>query len=99
MGGQVVVVDRTDACEYGQLADVLPAETQVVEITGDAKVGLDPFVVFDSDDLRLRYGVGFITLLTATPPGSAAATHCYRAAQQTLEHASRNRRRNHASVI
>ena len=88
MGGQVVVVDRTDACEYGQLAAVLPGETQVVEISADAQVCLDPFQVFDSDELRLRYGVGFITLLTATPPGSAAAAHCYRAAQQTLEHAT-----------
>jgi hypothetical protein len=88
MGGQVVVVDRTDACEYGQLADVLPGETQVVEISADARVGLDPFMVFDSDELRLRYGIGFITLLTATPPGSAAAAHCYRAAQQTLESAA-----------
>jgi len=88
MGGQVVVVDRTDACEYGQLAAALPGETQVVEISADAKVGLDPFVVFDSDELRLRYGVGFITLLTATPPGSAAAAHCYRATQQALEQAA-----------
>jgi hypothetical protein len=93
MGGQVVVVDRTDACEYGQLAAVLPGETQVVEISADAKVGLDPFSVFDSDELRLRYGVGFITLLTATPPGSAAAAHCYRAAQHTLEHATATGRR------
>ncbi|MDF1595732.1 MAG: ATP-binding protein [Acidimicrobiia bacterium] len=87
MGGQVVVVDRTDTCEYGQLAAILTGETQIVEISADAKVGLDPFQVFDSDELRLRYGVGFITLLTATPPGSAAAAHCYRAAQHTLESA------------
>jgi len=88
MGGQVVVVDRTDACEYGQLAAVLPGQTQIVEISAGAKVGLDPFQVFDTDELRLRYGVGFITLLTATPPGSAAAAHCYRAAQETLESAA-----------
>ena len=50
-------------------------------------MGLDPFQVFDTNELRLRYGVGFITLLTATPPGSTAGTHCYRAAQHALERA------------
>ncbi len=63
---------------------------QVVEISTDAEVCLDPFQVFDSDELRLRYGVGFITLLTATSPGSTAGTHCYRAAQRTLEQATRS---------
>lgn len=88
MGGQVVVIDRTEACEYGQLAPVVPGTAQIVEVSADADVGLDPFRVFDTDELRLRYGVGFITLLTATPPGSAAGAHCYRAAQHTLQHAA-----------
>ena len=88
MGGQVVAIDRTEACEYGRLAETMPGVAQVVEVSADAKVGLDPFQVFDTDELRVRYGVGFITLLTATPPGSAAGTHCYRAAQHTLEHAA-----------
>lgn len=84
MGGQVVAVDRTEGGEYGQLADVMIGASQVVEISADAEVGLDPFCVFDSDELRLRYGVGFITLLTATPPGSVAGARCYRAAQHVL---------------
>jgi hypothetical protein len=87
MGGQVVALDRTEHGEYGRLAEVMPGTAQVVEISADATVGLDPFAVFDTDELRLRYGVGFITLLTATPPGSVAGTHCYRAAQHTLEQA------------
>jgi hypothetical protein len=53
-------------------------------------VCLDPFQVFSTDELRLRYGVGFITLLTATSPGSTAGTHCYRAAQRTLERAAQS---------
>ncbi len=88
MGGQVVAIDRTETGEYGRLAETMPGVTQVVEISDGAEVGLDPFAVFDTDELRLRYGVGFITLLTATPPGSAAGTHCYRAAQHTLGHAA-----------
>ena len=88
MGGQVVAIDRTEQGEYGRLAEVLVGTAQVVEISADATVGLDPFQVFDTDELRLRYGVGFITLLTATPPGSVAGTHCYRAAQHTLERAA-----------
>jgi hypothetical protein len=85
MGGQVVAVDRTEAAEYTRLAPVMAAATQVVEITDTAAVCLDPFRVFDTDELRLRYGVGFITLLTATPPGSAGGTHCHRAAQHVLD--------------
>ncbi|MEX2652073.1 MAG: ATP-binding protein [Acidimicrobiia bacterium] len=88
MGGQVVAVDRTETGEYGRLADVMAGTSQVVPISAEATVGLDPFQVFDSDELRLRYGVGFITLLTATPPGSTAGTHCYRAAQHALERAA-----------
>lgn len=85
MGGQVVAVDRTEHAEYGRLARVVAGRSQVVEITDQATVCLDPFRVFRSDELRLRYGVGFITLLTATPPGSAAGTHIYRAAQEALD--------------
>ena len=88
MSGQVVTVDRTELGEYARLADVMPGAAQVVEISAEAEVCLDPFQVFDSDELRLRYGVGFITLLTTTPPGSAAGTYCYRAAQHTLERAA-----------
>ena len=88
MGGQVVVVDRTERAEYGRLAEVMPGTVQVVEITDAAAVCLDPFRVFDTDELRLRYGVGFLTLLTATPPGSTAGTHCFRAAQHTLQRAA-----------
>ncbi|MEX2623968.1 MAG: ATP-binding protein [Acidimicrobiia bacterium] len=93
MGGQVVAVDRTDHGEYGHLTDVMAGATQLVEVSADAQVGLDPFQVFDTDELRLRYGVGFITLLTATPPGSVAGTHCYRAAQRALTDAAATGRR------
>ncbi len=92
MGGQVVAVDRTEQGEYSRLAEAMAGTAQLVEISADATVGLDPFQVFDDDELRLRYGVGFITLLTATPPGSTAGTHCYRAAQHTLERAAQTRR-------
>lgn len=87
MGGQVVTVDRTEQGEYGRLAGVMPGTVQIVEISAEAQVCLDPFQVFDNEELRLRYGVGFITLLTATPPGSTAGAHCYRAAQRSLEEA------------
>jgi hypothetical protein len=90
MGGQVVAIDRTEHGEYARLAEVATGTSQVVKISADAEVCLDPFQVFDTDELRLRYGVGFITLLTATPPGSTAGTHCYRSAQNTLERAAQS---------
>jgi hypothetical protein len=88
MGGQVVAVDRTERGEYAALTRLLPGATQVVRIEAEATVCLDPFQVFDTDELRLRYGVGFITLLTATPPASTAGTLCHRAAHQTLQRAA-----------
>jgi len=91
MGGQVVAVDRTEAGEYARLAEVISGSTQVVEVSERAAVCLDPFQVFETDELRLRYGVGFITLLTATPPASAAGAHCYRAARDALDHAETGR--------
>ncbi|HSM43622.1 MAG TPA: ATP-binding protein, partial [Acidimicrobiia bacterium] len=87
MGGQVVAVDRTEAGEYARLAEVVAGSTQVVEVSNQAAVGLDPFQVFTSDELRLRYGVGFITLLTATPPASTAGAQCHRAARAALDDA------------
>ena len=89
MGGQVVVVDRTEAGEYARLAPVVSGSGQVVEISENAEVCLDPFRVFDTDETRLRYGVGFLALLTATPPASATGTHLYRATQTALDHAER----------
>lgn len=89
MGGQVVSVDRTDAGEYARLAPVVGGTAQVVKITEEAQVCLDPFRVFAADADRLRYGVGFITLLTGTPPSSAAGIACQQAAQAALDHAHR----------
>jgi hypothetical protein len=87
MGGQVVAVDRTEAGEYARLAEVVAGSTQVVEVSEQAAVCLDPFQVFTTDELRLRYGVGFITLLTATPPASTAGAQCHRAARAALDDA------------
>lgn len=87
MGGQVVAVDRTEAGEYARLAPVMTGSNQVVEISDKAEVCLDPFRVFDTDDNRLRYGVGYLALLTGTPPASAAGTLLYRAAQAALDSA------------
>ncbi|MCH7846313.1 MAG: ATP-binding protein [Acidobacteria bacterium] len=99
MGGQVVVVDRTDHGEYRRLGDVVAGTSQLVEVSEEASVSLDPFQVFDSDEHRLRYGVGFITLLTGTPPASTAAAHCHRAAQQALDTASADRPARLSDVI
>jgi hypothetical protein len=87
MGGQVVAVDRTEVGEYARLAEVMSGSSQVVEVSDQAGVCMDPFRVFDRDELRLRYGVGYLTLLTSTPPGSAAGVECQRAAQHALDQA------------
>lgn len=90
MGGQVVAVDRTEVGEYAGLAPVVSGTSQVVEVTDDAGVCLDPFRVFTTVEARIRYGVGFLTLLTATPPASSAGAHLHRAAKQVLDQAGEN---------
>lgn len=97
MGGQVIAVDRTEAGEYAALAPVIQGTSQVVEVVEDAAVCLDPFRVFTSVEARVRYAVGFLTLLTATPPASAAGAHLHRAAKQALEDAQETGR--HARIV
>ena len=87
-GSQVVVIDRTEAGEYSRLGDVMEADSQTVQLTEDSDITLDPFAVFDSDDDRLRYGVGFVTLLTGTPPSSTEGAYLYKAGRQVLEAAA-----------
>lgn len=70
-GGQVCVTDRTTMGEYVRLAPLLPGRSQVVEITTDSKVCLDPLKVF-AGEAATRYATGFLTLLTNTPPTSVA---------------------------
>lgn len=90
-GAQVVAIDRTERGEYRALAGLVGGRSQVVEVTG-AEVALDPFAVFSSDQERLRYGVGFCTLLTATPPSSVEGALLWRVAEGVLSEARREGR-------
>jgi hypothetical protein len=66
-GGQVVTLDRTQAGEYAELGAVMPGRTQVVRLSSDADVCLDPLRVFHGD-ARERYTLGFLTLLCRVDP-------------------------------
>ncbi|HEX9766468.1 MAG TPA: ATP-binding protein [Nitriliruptorales bacterium] len=66
-GGRVVALDRTAVGEYAAFARAAPGRTQVVEISQDAPVSIDPLRTF-APDARVRYAVGFLTLLTGTSP-------------------------------
>lgn len=66
-GGQVVALDRTDTGEYVAFAQVAPARSQIVSLTPGGRVCLDPLRVFEGAE-RVRYALGFLTLLTGASP-------------------------------
>ncbi len=78
-GGVVVVTDRTGGAggqdgEYVRLRHVFSPgkRTQVVPIgTPGAGTVMDPLAAFDAAEDRVRYGTGFLTLITGTVVRSA----------------------------
>lgn len=71
-GGQVVTLDRTASAEYVSFAEVVPGRAQVVQLTVDAAISLDPLRVFSGEDRR-RITLGFCSLLAGAPARSLEA--------------------------
>lgn len=69
-GGQVVTTDRTPMGEYASLAPVMPGTSQIVRLTNDCDVCMDPMRIFADTDASIRYTIGFLTLLTGAEPTS-----------------------------
>lgn len=83
-GGQVVALDRTERGEYAAFADVVPGRSQVVRLTADSPVCLDPLQVFTGDD-RVTVTTGFLTLLTQTAPSELDGVALAEAVQTVAE--------------
>jgi AAA-like domain len=66
-GGQVIAMDRTPAGEYVAFSGIAPGRSQVVRLAAGSGVCLDPLRVF-AGTARVRYAVGFLSLLTGTSP-------------------------------
>ena len=85
LGGRVLAVDRTEMGEYGRLAPLMPGTHQVLRLGERSDVCLDPLRVFAGED-RIRYTVGFLSLLSGTSPtqpqGAALAEAVRRVAQR-----------------
>ena len=71
-GGQVVTLDRTASAEYVAFAAAVPGRSQVVRLTPDARLSLDPLRVFTGEDRR-RVTLGFCALLAGAPARSLEA--------------------------
>lgn len=63
VGGRVVGIDRTASQEYAQFARACPGTVEVVALTADATVSIDPLRVFGPDRRRHRALSFFNTLL------------------------------------
>ncbi|HKH04213.1 MAG TPA: ATP-binding protein [Acidimicrobiales bacterium] len=61
-GGQIVTIDRTAIGEYVSFAEVVPGKAQVVRLSTDTDVCLDPLRTFTGDD-RATVTLGFLSLL------------------------------------
>lgn len=61
-GGQIVTIDRTAIGEYVAFAQVVPGNAQVVRLSSDTDVCLDPLRTFVGDD-RATVTLGFLSLL------------------------------------
>jgi hypothetical protein len=66
-GGQVVTIDRTTRGEYAAFAAVAPGRAQVVRLSADAEVCLDPLRTFHGEH-RTSITLGFLSLLAGTSP-------------------------------
>ena len=66
-GAQLVILDRThqeqQEAEWVRFAGVAPVSTQIVRLSEDAPISLDPLRVFRGEG-RDTYALGFLTLLT-----------------------------------
>lgn len=67
-GGRIVALDRTVSGEYVKFAAVAPGRSQVVELSENATITIDPLRMFTNDTDRVRYATGFLSLLTGTSP-------------------------------
>jgi hypothetical protein len=85
LGGRVLAVDRTAMGEYGDLGTLMPGTHQVVRLGDRSDVCLDPMRVFAGEE-RIRYAVGFLSLLSGTSPtqpeGAALAEAVRRVAER-----------------
>jgi hypothetical protein len=61
-GGQFATLDRTEHGEWVQFAEHAPGSTEVVTLTTDARISVDPLQVFAGDE-ALTYSAGFLCLL------------------------------------
>ncbi|WP_327666434.1 MULTISPECIES: ATP-binding protein [unclassified Streptomyces] len=67
--GRAVIVDRTPQQEWVRFASACPGTTQVIHITQDASVSLDPLRIFaDRRGEAQRFTESFLTLLLGISP-------------------------------
>ena len=60
--GRVLAVDRTPSGEWVRFLSVCPGSTQVIEITDNAAISLDPLRIFEGESAA-RYTEAFLTSL------------------------------------
>ncbi|EST18080.1 ATP-binding protein [Streptomyces roseochromogenus] len=65
--GRAVIVDRTPQQEWVRFASACPGTTQVIHITRDASVSLDPLRLFAGKEAQ-RFTESFLTLLLGISP-------------------------------
>lgn len=85
--GRAVIVDRTDEEEWVRFARACPGTTQVIRISQDAEVSLDPLRLYvgTSPKTAARYCESFLTLLLGVKPMDLEGVALSEAVQAVLE--------------
>lgn len=92
-GGRVILTDRTPMGEYCRLAAALGVDghtSQIIELGPETKVCLDPLRVFRGEE-AIRYGSGFLGLLTGIDPTSPEGAVVQEAVRAVVERGGRLR--------
>ncbi len=92
-GGRVILTDRTPMGEYVKLASALGVDghtSQIIELGPETEVSLDPLQVFHGEE-AIRYGTGFLTLLTGIDPTSPEGTVVQEAVRAVVDRHGRLR--------
>ncbi len=97
-GGQIVTIDRTAIGEYVSFAQVVPGNAQVVRLSSDTDVCLDPLRTFVGDD-RATVTLGFLSLLGGCSAHSNEGAALAEAVHAVVDPPDRPPRRRHRRAV
>lgn len=88
-GGIALAIDRTPSREWARFASAVPGTTQIVDVSTQPEISLDPFRIFPAASVQ-RYVEGFIGLLLGLEGLSSEAAVLSEAIDTVLSRSDRS---------